>query len=266
MDYPQLLAFAKSCAYDAGPVMRDFFERQDKGVEQKLDKTSVTEADKLINAALITAVNATFPDHGVLGEEASVRTDANELWVCDPIDGTDAFIAGIPTAMYSLAFVVDGAPVVVALYDPFMDKLYTAVKGQGAFCNDMPIHVSSSTQLEGASLASAGSMQAILAKQELIQGLLNAGAQFKLVQGNVYKGCLVATGKLDGYLFPGRGAHDVAGLQLLIEEAGGIVTSLDGTTQRYDQAIRGAIVSNGAIHQPLVDALRNFDPERYIGY
>ncbi len=246
------LEFAKKLATQAGDIMRDYFLRADKNTELKSDKSVVTAADKQINQLVIDAVAETYPSHGVLAEEGSDNQDRRELWVCDPIDGTQGFVLGVPTAMFSLALVVDGEPVVAVTYDPFQDKLFAAVKDGGATCNDKPIRVTSRQTFDGAHIATVSGYSQLMERRKLFDGIEAAGGHMVITHGNVFKGCLVADGHIDGYLFPGLTAHDIAAEQLIIEEAGGKVTDV--------------YVSNGALHDRLVAAVKAFGPEEYLGF
>lgn len=256
--HQQLLDFAKSIAYEAGVIMRHYFDASQITVTKKADNSPVTEADTKINQLLIERVNQAFPDHGVLGEEASTATSEHDkVWVCDPIDGTAPFIFGLPTGMFSLAYVEDGVPIVAVAFDPFLERLFWAVKGQGAFCNKRPLHAASGG-LKGAHIAGPSYIKGILQARSLYEGLEQKGAFIEIFPGNVYKCCLIAEGRLHGRIFSGPGAHDIAAVKLLVEEAGGKVTDLDGNEQRYDRAINGAIISNGSIHQELLAAVQAF--------
>jgi len=265
-DLNQLLEWAKTFARDAGAIMREYYALTDKSTEIKQDKTPVTIADKKINQLLVDRVQADFPEHGVLGEEQSLHPERNQLWVCDPIDGTAGFILGVPTAMLSLAYVMDGQTKVAVLYEPLLDKLFTAALGHGAFLNDHPIHVSTTSSLEGANVGITASVQQMFARENFCKSVLSEGAHLSTVPGNVFKASLVAQGRMDGFIFPGRSAHDIAGEKLVVEEAGGKVTSLDGNEQRYDGPIRGAIVSNGLIHDKLVGHMVAYGVEDYLGF
>lgn len=260
------LSFAVDVAREAGDIMRHYFELSDKQVEIKADRTPVSEADKKINQLLIDKVSRQFPSHGVLGEEQSLHKERAELWVCDPIDGTVGFILGVPTAMFSLAFVVDGQPQVAVMYEPMLNKLFTAVKGAGAFVNDQPMQVSRRKGLNKANIGLTASTGQLFDRESFCKGLMAEGARLSTVPGNVFKGSLVAQGRLDAYVFPGRSAHDIAAEKLIIEEAGGKVTDLDGEEQRYDGAIRGAIISNGLLHATIVRHVTTFGVEEYLGY
>lgn len=264
LDTHQLLNFAKTFALEAGTVMRDYYVSSEKGIETKADRTPVTIADKQINSLLIDRVAKAYPDYGVLGEEASTITSKHsDVWVCDPIDGTAAFILGLPTAMFSLAFVHEGVPLIGVAYDPFLERLFTAVKDQGAFCNDIAIRAQPH-ELEGAIIAGLSTASGLLRDQAFYQDLIDQGATIPMFPGNVYKCTLLAEGRLHGRVFGGSGAHDIAAIKVLVEEAGGKVTDLEGNEQRYDRAIRGAIISNGTIHQDLVLAVARYGGPRAL--
>ncbi|HSW75101.1 MAG TPA: inositol monophosphatase [Candidatus Saccharimonadales bacterium] len=265
-DTETLLSFAIEMAEEAGKIMRHYFTLSDKGVEIKADHSPVSIADKKINRLLIERVQQVFPAHGVQGEEESYNQSNNELWVCDPIDGTVGFIWGVPTAMFSLAYVVNGQPHVAVIYEPQLNKMYTAIKGNGTFLNGERLCVSQHTSLYKANVGMTSSVGRLLEREAFCKALLAAGTRLSTLPGNVLNGSLVARGRLDGYIFPGRGAHDIAAEKLIIEEAGGKVTSLDGVEQRYDDEIRGAVISNGHIHQALVEHLQQFGVENYLGY
>lgn len=253
----QLLAFAVSIAREAGDTMRRYYNSPEKGIQTKYDQSPVTVADTTINQLLITRVQEQYPSHGVLGEEASTFTGQQDVWVCDPIDGTAPFIFGLPTAMFSLAFVRNGEPLVGVAYDPFMDRLFTAVKGERAFCNDKPISVDEHA-IEKAQVAGPSYVEGLLRARGLYEDIAARGAFVPMFPGNVYKCTLIAEGRVHGRIFGGTGAHDIAALKVIVEAAGGKVTDLDGNEQRYDQPLRGAVISNGTIHNDLLDVVRTF--------
>jgi len=265
-DMQAQLDFAIAIAKHAGTIMRDYYDRTEKGIQRKADESPVTIADKLINDYLIEQVAVHFPKHGVLGEEASTMTAEHvDVWVCDPIDGTIPFIMGIPTAMFSLALVHNGEPLIGVSYDPFMDRLFTAVKGKGAYCNDKPVHVSDRTLENRAIVAGPSYPDGLLRAVSLYEGLKAHGAYITMFPGNVYKCSLIADGRIDGRIFSGPYAHDIAAIKVIVEEAGGRVTDLDGNEQRYDGRIKGAIISNGHIHEALVNAVKGFGgPEKVM--
>lgn len=260
------LAWAEQIVRAAGATMMQTAQSGTMDVKLKLDKTVVTKADKEINDMLIARVAEDSPEDGVLGEEASTNTDRSLLWVFDPIDDTRGYIFGMTTAMSSLALVEDGKPVVAAMYEPQLDKLFTAVKGGGAFENGQPIHVSDHESLEGAQVALGVSFEQVFERQEFYKSLIAAGAKLVSMNGEAFKGGMTANGLVDAHVWPGRGAHDVAAVKLIIEEAGGIVTNLKGEDQLYSEPVYGVIASNGHFHDELVTLMQQYGPENFVGY
>jgi len=256
MTFDTELAFAKELAYEAGDIMKKYF-RVDQQVEIKDDNTPVTIADKTVNDVVIEKIQAAFPNDGVMGEEASWHTGSERLWVCDPIDGTIGYTMRIPTSMFSLALVIDGKPVLAVAYNPRVDELYHAVLGGGAYMNNQPIKVSSKAWSEGTRITTS-SHEGIFRNKELLLTLKDQGVYVHALLGLVHQGCLIAEGGIEGRIFLYNGAHDIAAVKLIIEEAGGKVTDLDGNEQRYDQPINGAVMSNGLIHDKLLEIYANF--------
>lgn len=231
--------------------MLEYFDG-DQQVEIKTDNTPVTIADKKINSLVIEELKKHFDDV-IIGEEESIgEYGSGRRWFCDPIDGTKAFIFGVPTAMFSLALVEDGRPVLGVCYDPFLDRLYTAVKGGGSYCNDKQLHVSNKN-IEHATVAI--SARITKKRYQHIEFLLDKKIPLMALGGAVYKSCLVARGRIEGYLEVGISAHDIAAMELIIEEAGGLVTGLAGEILDYRKPFKGAAISNGVIHYELVASL-----------
>lgn len=248
--YEKELLVAKAIAKQAGIVMRKYFDG-DQQMERKEDGSPVTIADKEINRFVIEELAKHFDD-GVIGEEESTAEyGMGRRWFCDPIDGTKAFVWGTPTAMFSLGLVVDGTPVLGVTYDPFLDMLYEATAGEGSYCNGERLHVSKK-ELAGEYIAVSSSIEKILASPEHVKRLLDYGVLLATFSGAVYKSCLVARGRFVGYMESGVGTHDMAAVQVIIEEAGGRVTGFDGKKLDYTKPFKSAVVSNGIVHQRLV--------------
>lgn len=253
----EYLEFAQEIAYYAGEIMKKYFFNGDMNIEYKEDRTPVTMADKIINDYLIDQVNKKYPNHGVEGEEAKKENDNKYVWVCDPIDGTSMFTRHIPISVFSLALVIDGQPVVAVVYDPFLDEMYTAIKGNGAFCNGKPISVNKLKYGEIGSTIDYYMWNK--AKYDTLEIIKLIRGDFKISQlGSVsHAAMLVANGKISGVIFPGtsHGHCDIAASKLIVEEAGGKVTNFNGNEQRYDKDIDGAIITNGEIHEEIIKVL-----------
>jgi len=255
----EYLEFAKELAYEAGKIMRKYFDQELTESRYKLDDTIVTVADEEINQLVIERVRETYPEHGVWGEEDSFNEGANQLWVCDPIDGTAMFARGIPMAMFSLAYVVEGEPLVGVAYDPFIDRLYSATKGGGAFMNNKPIHVNEYKIGDKQEVSNFDFWpEAELKLGRMMDAMNNKSSDFVGV-GSVVQACMqVARGAFVSEIFAGtKGKNvDIAAVKVIVEEAGGRVTNILGEDQRYDRDIYGAIVSNGVVHDGIVEIFR----------
>lgn len=227
--------------------------------EDKDDGSPVTVADKAINSMVIEEVKKNYPHDGVLGEEEShKKEDAEYVWVCDPIDGTTPFMQGIPTNQFSLALVHNGQPVVGVLYDPYMKRLYTAVKGNGAFLNDTKIQVNDKGSLAGNFVSSPTHQVPLFRSEKVLDYLSNYDVKTFCLFCITYEAACVASGQFVGNLFGYPTAHDIAAIKVIVEEAGGKVTDLEGNEQRYDQPINGAIISNGLVHDQLVELVKSY--------
>lgn len=254
----EYLNFAKSVAKGAGDVMRKYF-RSDASFIVKPDDTLVTIADEEINRLVIDRVGKKYPEHSVDGEEESIDNNSEYVWVCDPIDGTALFNADIPMSVFSLALVIDGKPVVGVVYDPWQDRMYEAIKGAGAFMNSKPIKVSSkklgSKNLANYDWMSGLEYDALSMVDDLVR---NHNLYFISAGSATHAAILVASGKLCLSIFPGtKGKNvDIAAAKVIVEEAGGKVTDMYGNEQRYDQDIKGAIITNGLIHNQVIEIIK----------
>lgn len=248
--YEKELTVAKNIAQEAGAIMLQYFEA-DQQVEIKADNSQVTIADKLINSLVIERLSISFPDDGVIGEEESnTEYGMGRKWFCDPIDGTAGYICGVPTAMFSLALVIDGQPVMGVAYDPFLDKMYTGQTGAKSLCNGKIISVSTLDLKSGVFAVSSSARS--LPKTKYFQRMIDDKIRLVSFNGAVYKACLVAKGKVVGYVENGVNAHDVAAVQVILEGAGGKITSVEGRVLDYSQPFRGAIISNKITHAEII--------------
>ena len=255
----EYLEFAKDIAKYAGKIMKDYFYNKNINIIFKNDKTPVTEADKMINNYLIDKVKEKYSNHSVDGEEEKYLINSKYVWVCDPIDGTSMFTYHIPVSVFSLALVFDGQPIIGVVYDPFLDEMYTAIKGNGAYCNDKKISVNNKKFGELGCAIDYCTWYS--AKYDTLKIAEEIRKDVHISQiGTVAHGCMmVATGRISGEIFPGidHGHCDMAASKLIVEEAGGKVTNFHNQEQRYDRDIDGAIITNGVIHEDLIRIIDN---------
>lgn len=248
--YTKELEVAIQIAKEAGVIMLKYFDA-DQEVEKKEDNTLVTIADKLINTMVIERLVESFPLDGVIGEEESnTEYGMGRKWFCDPIDGTAGYVWGTPTSMFSLALVVDGVPTVGVAFDPFLNRMYTGIKGGKSFYNNKEINVSQNNLDTG--IVAVGSLK-YLAQQKFYPRLIETNVRMAIFSGAVYKAGLVSRGRFVAFIDKGLNAHDIAAMHVILENAGGTITSLEGTQLDYSKPFKGAIVSNSVVHEKLVE-------------
>lgn len=257
--YKEYLDFACDIAIYAGKVMMDNYNNS-VDFNYKEDKTVVTYVDKTINHYLIEKVKEKYKDHSVSGEEESYNIGSKYVWVCDPLDGTGMYVDHIPTFMFSLALVYDGSPIVAVTYNPTEDKLYTAIKGEGAYCGDKKINVNDKKLGDLGYRSNVNIFENDLIDEiSLIKELKNYSKLSSI--GSVVRSCMsVATGNFSCDIFPGseHGNCDMAASYLIVTEAGGKVTNLYGEEQRYDQSIKGTIVTNKVSHEQVLEVVKKY--------
>ena len=255
----EYLDFALDIAKYAGEEIRNNFS-SNNNIVFKSDRTPVTEVDKRINHYLIEKVNEKYPDHSVIGEEEISSNTSNYIWVCDPVDGTGMFTNSVPVCVFSLALVVDGEVQVGVVYDPFLDKMYTAIKGKGAYCNGDKIQVNDKHVGDlGYRVNYEMWNNAKFDTMEIVHDMLPKVRISNI--GSVARSCVaIASGDFSCDLFPGidHGNCDIAASSLIVEEAGGKVTDFYGNVQKYDKAINGAIITNGVSHDEVLEYVKKY--------
>lgn len=239
----------------AGDEARRMFEEGRATVSTKPDRSPVTLADKRLEERLQAYLASHHPACGFLGEETGTRegADASLRFVLDPIDGTRAFMRGLSTWSVLLALLEDGVPVIGIAYMPAESDLFVAVKGQGAYGNGRPLRVSRIDTLANSGI-SHGSLEQFL-KDDSTAELVALGeathSQRGLTDFDGYRRLL--RGQLDAVIDPDVKVWDMAAAAILVREAGGQFTDLNGIEHVHG---RGALASNGLVHAALVERFR----------
>ncbi|NUB45974.1 inositol monophosphatase [Fertoebacter nigrum] len=222
----QMRGAAEAAAQAAGRLALSYL-RQSKPlqIEVKGPQDFVTAVDKEVERLLRQRLQASFPDHAVLGEEFGLdREGASTVWVLDPIDGTSNFMRDRPGWCISVGAMVDQQPVLGVIYDPVKDELYSAATGQGATRNGDPISVSRDATLRkavfGVGFSSGKSVQA---HADQIIHILNNGCEYRRFGSSAMMLAQVADGRLDGYADGLTCIWDVLAGLVLVQEAGGVV-------------------------------------------
>jgi myo-inositol-1(or 4)-monophosphatase len=227
---PDFLMVGERAARAGGAALLDWvgrFKAREKG-----PRDLVTEADLASQEAVRREILGAFPQHDFVSEEGDgpVELGGEFCWVVDPLDGTTNYVHQIPHYAVSLALLQRGKPIVGVIFDPVSGECFTAVKGKGAWLNGQPIRTSGVTELSQAVIAASFSARVEFPSPEIDQFV----AAVKFTQGVRRTGsaalnlCYVACGRFDAFWALSTKAWDVAAGVLLVEEAGGAVTRLDG--------------------------------------
>jgi histidinol phosphatase-like enzyme (inositol monophosphatase family) len=222
-------------------------------VQAKPDKSPVTEADRAVEERLRAYLARSFPTAGFLGEETGDAASRDGLrFIVDPIDGTRAFLRGLPTWSILVGLEAEGEPVVGIAYMPAAEELYVGVRGLGADCNGRPLAVSAVRTLDAA-LVCHGSLQQFT-DGGLGDALLRMGERIYTARGladfDGYR--QVLQGRADAMVDPGVKPYDVCPAAVLVREAGGRFTDMKG-----EETIHGGsgLASNGHVHDELLRLL-----------
>jgi len=261
---PVFLTTAIEAVVRAGDVQMAQFGQVIR-VDKKGAIDLVTEVDLAVEREFRELIAGRFPDHHVLAEEmgGSAAVPAGPCWVFDPIDGTTNYAHGLPIFCSSLALEIDGVPEVAAVYDPTRRELFTAERGAGAFLNGQPLRVSQADQLIDAMLVT-GFPYDVHARVNEIVGLFGAfvahARAVRRLGSAALDLCYVAAGRMDGFWESDLKAWDIAGGALIVAEAGGRVTGMDGSA--FASRAGHVLASNGRLHEAMLAVIRAFRTSR----
>jgi myo-inositol-1(or 4)-monophosphatase len=232
------------------------------GTGMRIDKKGaidlVTEVDLAVERMFRETIAARFPDHAILAEEfgGSRVVPDGPCWVFDPIDGTTNFAHGLPIFCSSVAIEVAGTAQVAAVYDPNRRELFTAEQGGGAFLNGQPLQVSSASRMIDAMLVT-GFPYDVHQRLDEIVGLFRAfvgtARAVRRLGSAALDMCYVAAGRMDGFWEKRLSPWDVAGGALIVQEAGGRVTSF--TAAPFSSRSGEVVASNGRIHDAMLEVI-----------
>lgn len=242
-----------AAAASAAEVIREHYARAITA-RAKADGSPVTDADIAAEQAIRAVVSARFPGDGFYGEEtAAERLDAEHLWLVDPIDGTKAFVRRYPMFSTQIAVRRQGQLTIGVSAAPEYGELAWAERGGGAFLDGARLAVSSVTQLEQAAL-STGNLRTLAAGPRWPAfGRLVARVDRIRGYGDFLHYHLLAAGKIDAVLESDINILDIAALTVIVEEAGGRVTDLEGKAMDLDT--RSILATNGRLHDAILQAL-----------
>jgi myo-inositol-1(or 4)-monophosphatase len=249
---------AIDAARDAGQLLKRELPGSRRIAYKDSPTNLVTEMDARAEELIVGRLAAAFPDDAVLGEERGASAGrSGRRWIIDPLDGTTNYAHGLPTFAVSIGLEVDRRVELGVVFDPNLDELFVAERGRGATVNDRPLAVSPTETLDESLLATGFPYNIRVAKdnnlREYAAFSVRARAVRRMGSAVLYLAWLAA-GRLDGYWELRLGPWDVAAGSLLVEEAGGRVTSLTGGVLDLDAP--SLIASNGRVHDAILAVLQ----------
>lgn len=234
-----LLNVAVMAARRAGAVLGRNFNKRDKlTIEKKGHNDFVSSADIAAERAIIDVIHKHYPDHAILAEESGSHGESDHVWIIDPLDGTTNYLHGFPVYAVSIGVQINGRLEHGVVYDPMREELFTASRGEGAQLDGRKIRVSGNADLENALIGTGFPYRQ--ADSELGPYLSMLGKVVKNTSGVRRPGaaaldlCYVACGRLDAFWETGLQPWDMAAGTLIIREAGGMISALDGSENHLE--------------------------------
>ncbi len=258
--YSSLSLLAIEAALKAGEIVRRGFGSQFEIANKPGVQNYVTPFDHASEATIIATIRDQYPQHAFLAEESGAsgsEQTAEVLWVIDPLDGTTNFTHQIPIFSISIAAFKEGETVTGVIYQPMTNELFVAEKGLGATLNNQPLHVSSTKRFAGG-LGATGFPRNVAENPlncvDNFVRILKMGTLMRNFGSSAINMAYVASGKIDAFWAISLYAWDIAAGKLLIEEAGGKVTSYEGGPYNV-LAHTPLVASNGLVHDELLGYL-----------
>jgi fructose-1,6-bisphosphatase/inositol monophosphatase family enzyme len=251
--YPKL-DYLRKLAFVAGKIITDNFGKVKS--ETKKDGTPLTVADTSINDLVIDNIYRDFPEVSIISEEGNHEvSSARYRVICDPLDGTIPFVMGLPISSFCISVLEGNTPLIGVIYDPFCKRMWHAIQGKGSFLNEEKIQVSQCSQVNDSQICLTWWKNSSYNMAKVCARLIEASATWINPLSGACLGGLIASGTLDGVIFPGQMGWETAAMQVIVEEAGGKVTDIYGNKMVYGSKgeIQGHIISNGFLHEKLVE-------------
>ena len=254
LNSPQINLITKACVKASRSLIRDFGEIENLQVSSKGPGDFVTSADKRTEKILIEELQKAHPDYGVITEESGTINESNikNRWIIDPIDGTMNFLNGVPQFAISIGYEEDGEIKCGVIFNPIMNEMFCAEKGNGAYLNNSRIRVSNKKKIKDALLVTGGPKGVSKIKDKIFSEYINVSNHVSNVRkfGSASLDmAYVACGRFDGYWQRELNYWDIAAGIIILKEAGGFV---DFFEQDINLPLkRNVLASNSNIQEQL---------------
>jgi len=258
LNSPQINIITKACMKASRYLIRDFGEIENLQVSTKGPGDFVSSADKRTEKILIDELQKAHPDYGIITEETGIinKSNTKNRWIIDPIDGTMNFLNGIPQFAISIGYEEDNEIKCGVIFNPIMNEMFCAEKGNGAFLNNSRIRVSNKKKIKNALLVTGGPKQASKIKDKIFSEYIKVSKQacnIRKFGSAALDMAYVACGRFDGYWQRELNYWDIAAGMVILKEAGGLVDFFE--KDKEEPLKKNILASNSNIHNELSDLI-----------
>jgi len=264
LNSPQINLITRACMKASRSLIRDFGEIENLQVSAKGPGDFVTSADKRTEKILIDELQKAHPDYGIITEEAGIINKSNiqNRWIIDPIDGTMNFLNGVPQFAISIGYEEDGEIKCGVIFNPIMNEMFIAEKGNGAYLNNSRIRVSKKKKIRDALLVTGGPKGASLIKNKIFSEYISVSnnvANVRKFGSAALDMAYVACGRFDGYWQRELNYWDIAAGIIILKEAGGFVDFFEEDAK--SPLKKNIFATNSNIHEELRALINKKDIE-----
>lgn len=257
MDTEKALEFAVNIAKQAGRIQKERYEDGSVSIKHKGVIDLVTEVDLECEKLITSAIMEEYPEHGIMAEEGTSRhSDAQYVWIVDPLDGTTNFAHGFPFFCVSIALARDGEPFIGVVFDPLRGELFSGVKGGGAYLNGARLRVSGVEKMDDALLGTGFPYDIRTTAENNLDNFKRVAMHCQAIRragSAALDLCYVACGRFEGFWEQSLYAWDMAAGALFVREAGGIISDMKG--KQLDLNGKTVAAGNPNIHPKLLKLL-----------
>ena len=258
LNSPQINLIIKTCMKASRSLIRDFGEIENLQVSTKGPGDFVTSADKRTEKILIGEIQKAHPEHEIITEETGIinKSNVEKKWIIDPIDGTMNFLNGIPQFAISIAYEEKGEIICGVIFNPILNEMFVAEKGNGAYLNNSRIRVSNKKKIKDALLVTGGPKGNSKIKNKIFSEYINVSNNVSNVRkfgSAALDMAYVACGRFDGYWQRELNYWDVAAGIIILKEAGGLINFFED--DENNPLKKNIIASNSNIHNELLDLI-----------
>ncbi len=250
-------------ARKAGSIVMRYFNRiETLTIAEKQTNDFVSEVDRLAEEAILETIRRAYPHHAILAEESGAHPGNEYQWIIDPLDGTTNYLHGLPQFSISIALQHKDELISAAVYDPIRDEMFTASRGNGALLNDRRLRVSNQRSLKGALIGTGipfRDQRYLDSYLDMLRAMVKDTAGIRRPGSAALDFAWVAAGRMDGFWELGLSAWDFAAGNLIVREAGGVVSDIRGGSRHLESG--NVIVGSLKVHRDMVQRLAPHVPE-----